>query len=411
MKTMLWTKKQQEYIDLVTSHPMKYNFQWGATGTGKTYTDIRYLIPHMLLSKRGQEGLNIIGGVSEGTVKRNILEPLADFWGDKRVSTIVTGNKTTMFGETVYILGAEKVNQVNKFQGATIKTIFCDEVAKWNEEVFNYIHTRLRSENSQLFATFNPENPDHFIHKFIENDMPKNVVHSNLYDNTFLSPQTIKDFEAVYPKDTVYYTRFVLGLPCRAEGLVFQDFADNTDEYYADELPERFRWCSVGYDLGGNKSNYALVASALGIDGVLYVLKAVEIEPQDLRIEDVEKAAQKFIEGIEEKYNVKVKQCYVDDNYYTTINGLNDWRYIFDTAAVVKSSMPLEDRPIMLSKLMAQGRFKVVKGECEPLVYQLQNAVFDDNADKAVICDDGSMNIDEIDAFFYSIADNYHYLT
>ena len=107
----------------------------------------------------------------------------------------------------------------------------------------------------------------------------------------------------------------------------------------------------------------------------------------------------------------QVRYCYIDDNYYTTVNSLNNWRYIFDSAARVKSSMPLEDRPLMLNKLMAQGRFKMIEGECEPLIEQLENAVFDDRAEKAIICDDGSMNIDCIDAFFYSIAEDYLYLT
>ena len=226
-----------------------------------------------------------------------------------------------------------------------------------------------------------------------------------------ISDEKLKKILTTYEKGTVWYDRDIKGLRKTADGIVFQDFAEHTENYIVDDVETKFKWCGVGYDLGGNKSNYALVASALGYDGILYVLKAVEIEPQDLRIEDVEKAAQDFIESVESEYNTRVGICYVDDNYYTTINGLNDWRYIFDTAASIKGNMPLEDRPLMLSKLMAQGRFKLVKGKCEPLVFQLQNAVFDDKSEKAVILDDGSMNIDEIDGLFYSIADNYVYLT
>ena len=166
----------------------------------------------------------------------------------------------------------------------------------------------------------------------------------------------------------------------------------------------------MGYDLGGNKSHYGLVISALGIDNILYVLRAKEIMPDELRPEDVEKAARDFIERVEKDYNVHVSMCYIDDSYWTIVNGLNDWRYIFDSAATVKSTMPLNDRPLMLNKLMGLSRFKLVKGECNPLIYQLQNAVYDDKKD-GVICDDGSMNIDMIDAFFYSIADDYLYLT
>ena len=102
--------------------------------------------------------------------------------------------------------------------------------------------------------------------------------------------------------------------------------------------------------------------------------------------------------------------CYIDDSYWTIVNGLNDWRYIFDSAATVKSTMPLKYRPLMLNKLMGLSRFKLVKDECKPLVYQLQNAVYDEKKE-GTICDDGSMNIDMIDAVCYSSADDYLYLT
>ena len=130
----------------------------------------------------------------------------------------------------------------------------------------------------------------------------------------------------------------------------------------------------------------------------------------NMKPEDVENKAKEFIEYIENRYKVKVRSCYIDDAYYTIINGLNAWRYIFDNAAAIKGTMPLIDRPIKLNKLMGQGRFKIVDGQCKALVEQLQDAVYDKNID-GVICDDGSQCIDMIDAFFYSIADEYLYLT
>jgi hypothetical protein len=194
---------------------------------------------------------------------------------------------------------------------------------------------------------------------------------------------------------------------------VFQDFAENTDKYLIDkkDAPKSFKSVGIGYDLGGNKSNFALVATGISRDSQVTVLRAVEIEPQDMKLEDVEKAAIEFIQGVEKDYNCRAEYCYIDDNYYTTVNSLNNWRYIFDSAAHIKASMPLEDRPLMMTKLMAQGRFKLVKGECEPLVEQLQNVVFDDKAEKAIIQDNGEMNIDCVDSLYYSFADSYFWLT
>lgn len=401
------SRKQAQYIR-EANH--RWNIKMGATQSGKTFLDTRYLIPSRLLERKGKEGLNFIVGVTKETIERNVLSKMRSIWGVDKVSEINSKNRATLFGEMVYCIGAKDKGQAAAFRGATAKYLYIDEFPDISEDVFSIFSSRLSMPYSCADMTGNPKDPAHWSEDFISSDRDIYFQRYTLYDNPFLSPETVHNIERDY-KGTVYFDRYVLGLPKRAEGIVFQDFADNTENYLVDNIETGFRWCGVGYDLGGNKSNYALVASALGYDGILYVLKAVEIEPQDLRIEDVEKAAQDFIESVESEYNTRVGICYVDDNYYTTINGLNDWRYIFDTAASVKCNMPLEDRPLMLSKLMAQGRFKLVKGKCEPLVFQLQNAVFDDKSEKAVILDDGSMNIDEIDGLFYSIADNYIYLT
>ena len=52
-------------------------------------------------------------------------------------------NKVMLFGEECYALGAEKVNQVSKIQGASFKYVYGDEVAKWHKDVFDMIKSRL----------------------------------------------------------------------------------------------------------------------------------------------------------------------------------------------------------------------------------------------------------------------------
>ena len=405
-REILISNKQAQYIR-EANH--RWNIKMGATQSGKTYLDTLYLIPARILERKGKDGLNFIVGVTKETIERNVLSKMRVIWGTDKISEINSKNRANIFGEMVYCIGAKDKGQAAAFRGATAKYLYIDEFPDISEDVFSIFSSRLSMPYSCADMTGNPKDPQHWSEEFLKKDIDIYFQRYSLYDNPFLTADTKKNIERDY-NGTVYFDRYVLGLPKRAEGIVFQDFAENTQKYFVDRLPNRFKWCGVGYDLGGNKSNYALVASAMGYDNVLYVLKAKEILPQELRIEDVEKAAQDFITEIENQFNTKVRYCYVDDNYYTTINGLNDWRYIFDTAAAIKSRMPLEDRPLMLSKLMAQGRFKINSIGCEPLIFQLQNAVFDDRSEKAVICDDGSMNIDEIDAFFYSIADEYNYI-
>ena len=388
----------------------RWNVKCGATRSGKTFLDY-YLIPKRIRAVSGKDGLYVILGNTKSTLQRNIIEPLQNIWGVDLVSDIKADNTAIMFGEKVHCIGADKINQVNRLRGSSIKYCYGDEVVTWHEDVFNMLKSRLDKSYSRFDGTCNPESPRHWFKEFLDSDADIFYQQYTLYDNPFNPPEFVKALEIEYG-GTVYFDRYVLGLWKRAEGVVFPDFADNPKKYLVkkEDLPKHFKWCMVGYDLGGNKSHYGLVASALGDDNVLYVLKADEIMPQDMKPQDVEEKAKKFIEYIESTYNVRVQNCYIDDAYYTIINGLNSWRYIFDNAAAIKSAMPLIDRPIKLNKLMHTGRFKILGGQCKPLVEQLQDAVYDENIE-GVICDDGSQCIDMIDGFFYSIADEYAYLT
>ena len=295
----------------------------------------------------------------------------------------------------------------------TLLGCYIDELTQIPQDFYLMALSRLSEKGAVFLATTNPDHPKHYVKtEIIDNDkLDKQVIKFLLDDNIFLDETYKENLKKEYTG--VYYSRFINGDFVRAEGVVFRDFADNVDKYIIDkkDAPKSFKSVGIGYDLGGNKSNFALVATGISRDSQVTVLRAVEIEPQDMKLEDVEKAAIEFIQGVEKDYNCRAEYCYIDDNYYTTVNSLNNWRYIFDSAAHIKASMPLEDRPLMMTKLMAQGRFKLVKDECEPLVEQLQNVVFDDKAEKAIIQDNGEMNIDCVDSLYYSFADSYFWLT
>ncbi len=414
MKIEKISKKQKEILKFAYSDEETLICD-GAVRSGKT---IMMITAFVIWAMENFDRTNFaICGKTVSNAERNIVRPFQqiedlpftlNYKISTRMLTVKCGKKENYF----YLFGGKDESSYALIQGLTLAGVLFDEVALMPQSFVDQAIARTLSfKNAKIWFNCNPESPNHWFYtEWITNEEREyKHLHFLMNDNPTLGKDEIKRAESLFTG--VFYERYILGRWVRAEGIIFQDLAEHTDNYLVDNIETGFRWCGVGYDLGGNKSNYALVASALGYDGILYVLKAVEIEPQDLRIEDVEKAAQEFIESVESEYNTRVSICYVDDNYYTTINGLNDWRYIFDTAASIKGNMPLEDRPLMLSKLMAQGRFKLAKGECEPLIFQLQNAVFDDRSEKAVILDDGSLNIDCIDALFYSFADNYVYIS
>ena len=115
---MAISKKQREYID---SANHRWNFKTGATRAGKTHIDYTFVIPKRIRERVGKEGLAVILGVTKSTIERNVLEPMRNLYGKDLVGEINSQNKCYLFGEWVYCLGAEKVSQVSKIRGASIK--------------------------------------------------------------------------------------------------------------------------------------------------------------------------------------------------------------------------------------------------------------------------------------------------
>lgn len=401
------SKKQ---LDFLKSDFHRINLLYGSVRSGKTWVSLLKWAIWIGEQPDNQEFLMV--GKTVTTLKRNCLGLLETLIGEN-ITYSISQKKALIFGRTVWLEGANDERSESKIRGMTLKGVYIDELTQIPQDFYLMALSRLSEKGAVFLATTNPDHPKHYVKTDIINNrnIDKQVLKFLIDDNVFLDESYKENLKKEY--SGVYYDRFILGEFVRAEGIVFRDFADNTKNYICkrEEIPKKFTSVGVGYDLGGNKSNFALVATGISADNEVYVLRVQEILPKDLKLEDVERVAKEFIEGVEEDYKIRVNYCYVDDNYYTTVNSLNDWRCMFDTAGRIKSTMPLEDRPLMLSKLMAQGRFKLVNGECEPLIEQLQNAVYDDKSEKAVIQDNGEMNIDCIDGFFYSIANDYLYLT
>lgn len=216
------SKKQLEYVQKSAGH--RWGFKGGATRSGKTYLDFRWIIPLRIRERAGKDGLAVILGVTKSTIERNVLEPMRNIYGDKLVGTISSDNTAWIFGEKCYCLGAEKVSQVSKIRGASIKYCYGDEVADWSEEVFALLKSRLDKEYSCFDGTYNPQYPNHWLKKFLDSDAD---IFSQVYtidDNPFLPPSFVENLKKEYA-GTVFYDRYILGKWTLAEGLVYPMFS------------------------------------------------------------------------------------------------------------------------------------------------------------------------------------------
>ena len=213
---MLFTEKQDEYIH---SADHRWNFQTGATRSGKTYTGY-FMIPKRIRNRIGKDGLAVILGVSKNTIERNVLEPMRNIWGNNLVGTISSNNTCYLFGEIVHCLGAEKVSQVSKLRGASIKYCYGDEVADWNADVFELLKSRLDKPYSRFDGALNPQSPNHWLKQFMDSDADIFNQHYTIFDNPFL-PQEFVDNLCKEYEGTVYYKRYILGEWALAEGLIY----------------------------------------------------------------------------------------------------------------------------------------------------------------------------------------------
>jgi PBSX family phage terminase large subunit len=233
---MLLSQKQLEFARYANH---RWNFKGGATRSGKTYLDFKWIIPLRIRERAGKDGLAVILGVTKSTIERNVLEPMRNLYGDKLVGTISSDNTAWIFGEKCYCLGAEKVSQVSKIRGASIKYCYGDEVADWSEEVFALLKSRLDKEYSCFDGTYNPQYPNHWLKKFLDSNAD---IFSQVYtidDNPFLPPSFVENLKKEYA-GTVFYDRYILGKWTLAEGLVYPMFGDpcivqdipDTGDYY-----------------------------------------------------------------------------------------------------------------------------------------------------------------------------------
>lgn len=213
-----FSDKQNEYIR--NAHN-RWNLKIGAVRSGKSFVDIACMIPTRLRAGHGKAGLNLILGVSRETIERDVLQPMREIYTDRLIGTINGRNIARVCGEDVYCLGAEKITQVAKIQGMSVKYCYGDEIAKWNPEVFTMLQSRLDKPYSCFDGACNPEYPGHWLKTFIDNsEIDSYIQPYTIFDNPFL-PQDFIDNLCKEYAGTVYYDRYILGKWTLAEGLIY----------------------------------------------------------------------------------------------------------------------------------------------------------------------------------------------
>lgn len=401
----IWTKKQKEY-GLNANH--RWNVKLGAVRSGKTFQDKEDIIPRRIRERAGKDGLVFIIGVTEATIERNVLRPMRDKFGNNLVGTI-NKNKVWLFGEECYCLGAEKINQVAKIQGSSIKYLYGDEAVKWNKEVFDMIKSRLDQPYSLADLTGNPEHKKHWFKEFIESNADIYLQHYTIDDNDFLSTEFKENLKKEY-EGTILYNRYILGQWCNAEGIIYVQFANNTDLFMKDEAVNEngnkinFMIISIGIDYGATKGETELKAT-----GITPLFKeAWTIDEEKITglyaPEDFYKAFINFYKRVVSNYG-KVTHAFADYGALGQVLtfGLNrrlqQERIPLQVQDCIKGR--IIDRIYLDTMLFAQGRRFILK-KCKYMKEAYEQALWDDKKEDERL-DDGTTPVDDLDASEYSM--------
>lgn len=154
----------------------------------------------------------------------------------------------------------------------------------------------------------------------------------------------------------------------------------------------------MGVDFGGNKSAFSFVASGNKRDrSKLTALMSERHPAKGIDPDEMYKRLFAFTDRVTEKYG-PVRCMYCDSAEQTLINGIRA-RTKIPVANSIKN--PIADRIRAANSLIALGRFYYTE-DCRTLKAALSTAIYDPRKYDDERLDDGTSDIDTLDAWEYS---------
>lgn len=382
----------------------------GAIRSGKT---IACIIGFLTWSQEMFSGQSfILAGKTMGTLKKNVIRPMLQIleaWGWP-YEYVRSGSEPhiDIGSNTYYLFGANTEAAQDSLQGLTAAGAYLDEAALFPQSFIDQAIGRCSCAGAKIWMNCNPEGPHHYIREeFLQKKKKKRVYHLHfmMTDNLSLSPKVIERYKRAWPHGSVFYKRFILGLWVAADGLIYQQFADNTAAYTVTSkwlLDNEIMYAVIGVDFGGTKSahSFTLTGFTQGFKQVVvldeYYCKK-RINPKQLQDDFID-----FVRRAQAKY--KVYEAYCDSAEQTLIAGLEmacvQAHVTIDIKNAIKGQ--INDRIAFYNSLIAQNRWKVMC-HCKHIIEAFEQAVYDDKKpNQDVRLDDGLMNVDSLDSTEYS---------
>ena len=349
-------------------------------------------------------------GKTIGSFRRNVL-----FWlklmlrsrgysvSEQRTENLVIIKRDSV-ENYFYVFGGKDERSQDLIQGITLAGVFFDEVALMPESFVNQATGRCSVDGSKFWFNCNPGSPAHWFKTgWIDNRRDKRLLylHFTMDDNLSLSEAVKERYRGMYTG--VFFKRYILGEWKSADGVIYRQFADDPERFILDEVPADIFIGTMGLDFGGNGSAHAgcLVGITRGYRSIVildeYYRKEV-IDPGTLT-DDVCGFVQRS------QGQVRATSIWCDSAETTLIKGIRTEVFARHIPVEVRNARKGEiiDRIRLCDMLMSQGRFFVLR-RCRHTIAALSEAVWDSKSptkDKRL--DDGSTNIDSLDALEYAL--------
>lgn len=387
----------------------KFNILSGSVRSGKTYVTLFKYGLKIIKSPKNSKWL--IAAYTVSSLERNCLKLLEDFFGRENFHYSINTKRASLYGREIYLEGAPNESSKKQIQGLTLDGAYLDEAQNMTKSFVDMVVTRISKPGAFIYMTCNPEHPKHWLYlEYITNPDIQADLYYYLFlvtDNKFLPAEYIEMLKRKFTG--VFYQRMVLGEWKASDGVVFPDFANNTEDYLIDSVDNsEIDYIIIGIDFGGNKSKTAMIATAFLKDRSkgLVVLDSKQMPggKGEIKPEDVSDFAINFYSNLRSKYNsCRIPYLFCDSAEQYIINGMR--------AAFKRSRLPIKigdalkikiiDRIRFVSGLLGVGKLKLLK-TCKPLINSLQELVWDEKSLNDVLLDNGTTDNDSWDAFSYT---------
>lgn len=203
------------------------NILWGSWRSSKSIAvDLKWIKDVISLP----DGNMLMVGNTINSLIRNVLTPMMSMVGKNNIDIRVQRKEVDIFGRTIWLEGADKMDAYKRIEGESLLRAYVDEWTQVPAKFTKTLMSRLSDPGACVYGTCNPGGPGHYLYKdYIKRADVIDIAlwHFTLDDNPWLDPAYKAAIIAENPIGTVFYDRNILGNWVAASGIVFANFNSN----------------------------------------------------------------------------------------------------------------------------------------------------------------------------------------